>query len=361
MIALNRPFVPPVEEFNDFVKSANEIAWLSNFGPLETRLTEELKAYLGVEHLLLVNNGSTALQIAYRTFNIKHALTTPFSFIATASTLDWLNIDFSFADINPFDFNIHPDNVLQGITDNPNVDSVVATHIYGNPCDVRALETLCQEHNKTLIFDAAHAFSIEFDGESILNFGDASILSFHATKIFNSIEGGAIVFRNKRDYDIAREMTCFGMDKTAVINRTGINAKMNEYQAAAGLVCLQHFEEILQHRRQLFATYQALLSDIASFPHWHPNASTSGAYMPLILANEQQLLAVGEAFDAHGIGYRRYFHPELSSYYPDKKTYPSSLDVVKDIAPRVMCIPLHAYLTLEEVEEVCSVIRDVVS
>ena len=361
MVALNRPFVPPLEEFNDLIKSVNERAWLSNFGPLESQLTEELKTYLGVENLLLVNNGSSALQIAYRTFNIKHPITTPFSFIATASTMDWLNINFSFADIERSSLNIDADHVRRGIRHNPAIDSVVATHVYGNPCNVHALEALCLEHNKTLIFDAAHAFSTRLNGNSILNYGDASILSFHATKIFNSIEGGAIAFKHKRDYDVAREMICFGMDKTAAINRTGINAKMNEYQAAAGLVCLRHMPDILQHRCQLYSTYQTLLYDVVTFPDWHPDATTNGAYVPIILASEEQLMAVGAAFDQHGIGFRRYFHPELHAYYPDKQTFPDTLNVAMDIAPRVICIPMHAYLTIAEVEQVCSVIRDVVS
>ena len=199
-IKLNQPIKPNIEKLTQYLAEVNDSGWYTNFGPLHQQLTKKLEAYLGVENLLLVANGTLALQVAYKTLNVKSALTTPFSFVATASSLIWQGIETSFSDIDKNTYNLCPKKAEEALTLNSNINAIVATHVYGNPCNVKAFDELSRQKNVKVIYDAAHAFAIKVNDKSILNYGDASTLSFHATKVFHTVEGGAIVFKNKADF-----------------------------------------------------------------------------------------------------------------------------------------------------------------
>lgn len=235
MIPVTRPYIPRRERLIHYLNRIDQSQTLTNFGPLHHELKHKLEEYLGVENLLLVANGTLALQIAYKTLGLTgKVLTTPFTFIATASSIKWEGLEPVFGDIDPETFNLD----VKTLPDNPRelgITAIVAVHVYGNPCDVEALQTYARKHNLKLIYDAAHAFGVKLNGQSVLQYGDASALSFHATKIFHTGEGGAIIFKQKEDYERALRLINFGFDEQKNIVDIGINAKMSEYHAAVGL------------------------------------------------------------------------------------------------------------------------------
>ncbi|MEH6712198.1 MAG: DegT/DnrJ/EryC1/StrS family aminotransferase, partial [Paraglaciecola polaris] len=255
MIALNVPVKPNLKKLYKLLEQINDQGWFTNFGPMHKELTGRLEDYLGVKNLLLTNNGTSALQVAGRAIGSKSIISTPFSFIATVSAFKWQKDEVAFADIDPYSLNLCPQAVKTAYRKGCKADTLVATHVYGNPCDVLAIDKLSELNNFQVIYDAAHAFGVKINGQSVLNYGDASILSFHATKVFHTIEGGAIVFKDRVDYEKAEEIINFGIRPGQGVVNIGINAKMNEYQAAVGLVNLEEIDNILYHRAELFHAY----------------------------------------------------------------------------------------------------------
>ncbi|QUI69741.1 DegT/DnrJ/EryC1/StrS family aminotransferase [Pseudoalteromonas sp. M8] len=353
-ISLNSPIAPDLEKLTNYLKQVNESGWYTNFGPLHQQLTERLEEYLGVENLLLVSNGTLALQVAYKTLGIKSAITSPFSFVATTSSLLWQGIDTQFCDIDNYSYNLSVSKVEEALNQTPDVNGVVATHVYGNPCDVEGFDKLASKHNIKVVYDAAHAFGIKVDGKSVLNFGDASILSFHATKVFHTVEGGAIVFKRKADYEKAKQLINFAI-VNGEITDVGINAKLNEYQCAVGLTILDDIDHILSHRAELFSLYQDNLTGLVDLPQWHSLANTNGAYLPICLNSTEELAAVAAELSESGIQYRPYFKPSLDSVFPQVRH--GNLEVSRDISRRVLCLPLHFNLTREDVLKVTSTVK----
>lgn len=357
MIKLNCPIVPNVKKYISLIEKINENGWYTNFGPMHEELTNRLSSYLGVQNLLLVSNGTLALQIAYETLGVRRAITTPYSFVATASTLAWQNKEILYSDVDENNGNISFEKTLCLLNENENYDSVVATHVFGNPCEVNKFNLINKKIN--IIYDAAHAFGVKIDGESVLNYGDASTISFHATKVFHTIEGGGIVFKKKEHFDEAKRMINFGIELDKGIKSIGINAKLNEYQAAAGLVFLDDLDEILERRVELFELYRRCLYDIIDMPKWLDQASLNGAYMPIFCKNENELISMMNNLEKKGIQTRRYFYPSLNNVI--KANQDSNTMVSDALAKRSLCLPLHYYMTKEEVLVVVDAVKSSLS
>lgn len=353
-IALNSPVAPDLETLTKYLERVNQSGWYTNFGPLHQELTSRLEEYLGVKNLLLVSNGTLALQVACRVLGINRAITTPFSFVATTSSLLWQNIDTQFCDINSKSYNLSPDKTEVALTNDSTINGVVATHVYGNPCDVTAFDRLAKKYNTKVLYDAAHAFAIKVGDQSVLNFGDASTLSFHATKVFHTVEGGAIIFKHKADYEKAKLLINFGLDN-GDIKDVGINAKLNEYQCAVGLTLLDGIDQVINHRIALFNKYKQQLENVVELPKWHEQANTNGAYFPIRLKHEQELNSVCKSLAKIDIQYRTYFKPSLETVFPQVKCHGIETSAV--IAETILCLPLHANMSLKDVSQVSDTIK----
>lgn len=357
MIALNSPVKPNLKKLYKLLEQVNDSGWYTNFGPLHKELTTRLEDYLGVKNLLLTNNGTSALQVAGRAIGSKSIISTPFSFVATVSAFKWQQDEVAFADIDPQSLNLCPQAVKRAYQQGCKTDTLVATHVYGNPCDVQALDKLSEQNNFQIIYDAAHAFGVKLNGNSVLNYGDASTLSFHATKVFHTVEGGAIVFKDRSNYEKAEEIINFGIRPEQGVINVGTNAKMNEYQAAVGLVNLDEIDNILNHRAELFYAYRQGLQDIVTLPTWHPEANANGAYMPILLENKQQLDRVTQALDANNIQSRHYFSPSLDKIFVDSHNYGTQNSL--KASEGILCLPMHAHLSLAEVAGVTNLIKNI--
>ncbi|MEZ8700430.1 DegT/DnrJ/EryC1/StrS family aminotransferase [Vibrio cyclitrophicus] len=359
VINLNQPLKPDIKILTKYLESVNESGWYTNFGPLHNLLTQRLEAYLGVDNLLLVSNGTLALQVACKTLNINSAITTPFSFVATTSSLLWQGIDTAFSDINLKTYNLCPialDNALN--EPESNYDGIVATHVYGNPCDVYAIADVANKYSTKVIYDAAHAFGVKINGKSVLNFGDASTLSFHATKVFHTVEGGAIVFKDREDYEKAKQLINFGIQADGSLGEAGINAKLNEYQCAVGLTLLDQMDEVIKHRAELFSLYINELKDCVELPKWHDQVSFNGAYMPVYIADvvlQEKLL---DALSNNNIQSRRYFTPSLDIAFNEQKNF--GCNQSNSLANGVICLPLHFYLTEVDALKIIKIIKEII-
>lgn len=359
MIVLNKPLTPNLAKLTEYLAQVNESGWYTNFGPLHEQLTKRLEEYLGVQNLLLVSNGTLAIQVACKALNINSAVTTPFSFVATTSSLLWQGIRTAFSDIDRQSYNLCAIALEEALSQDNNCDGIIATHVYGNPCNVNGIAGVANKYNKKIIYDAAHAFDVKVGTESVLKFGDASTLSFHATKVFHTVEGGAIIFKHKADFEKAKQLINFGLQSDGSLGEPGINAKLNEYQCAVGLTLLDDIESVIKHRAALFNTYTDQLKNVVELPQWHPQASLNGAYMPIYIACQQMQQDVMQALVKNNIQFRRYFSPSLELAYPDLQSFgcPNS----QIVSEGVICLPLHSSLTLDEVLAVCHVIKKAMS
>ena len=351
-ILLNKPVTPCLKTLTSYLEQIHDSGWYTNFGPLHQKLTGRLEEYLGVENLLLVANGTLALNVAYRALDIKSAICTPFSFAATASSLAWEKIPFSFVDIDSESLNLSPSLVASALEKSNDIDSVIATHVYGNPCDVEAFDTLQKKYNVKVIYDGAHAFNVKCGQSSVLSFGDASTLSFHATKVFHTIEGGAAIFKDKDTFDRAKRIINFGFDAGGVPNQVGINAKLNEYQCAVGLTLLESIDEVIDHRAELFYLYRKTLESHVQLPVWKEDASINGAYFPIILPSQECRHKLKAGLHDLNIPTREYFSLSLDMVYSAEDVCVRS----REFASRILCLPLHYYMSLSDVSTVAQTI-----
>lgn len=352
-ILLNKPAIPCFKILTSYLSQVNDSGWYTNFGPLHQKLTYKLEEYLDVENLLLVANGTLALHVAYRSLDVKSAICTPFSYAATATSLAWEKIPFSFVDIDSESLNLCPRLVDARLKNLTGIDTVVATHVYGNPCDVETYEKLQKKYNIKVIYDGAHAFNVKCNQSSVLSFGDASTLSFHATKVFHTIEGGAIIFKNKDAFDRAKCIINFGLNGDEINAQTGINAKLNEYQCAVGLTLLESIDDILEHRIELFDLYRQSLDSYVQFPVWKEDASTNGAYFPIILKSADHRKRVKMALQDSGIPSREYFSPSLNTIFRKEDSCPVS----ESISSRVLCLPLHFYISKKDIKLIIEILK----
>jgi len=357
MIQVTRPYLPSRERLMHYIDGIYERHWLTNDGPLVQELTRRLESHLGVDNLLLVGNGTLALQVAYRALGVSggdacvDAVTSPFSFVATASTLKWEGVQPVFADIDPATWCLAPEAVEAAIT--PATRAIVPVHVFGNACDAEGIERVAHRHGLKVVYDGAHAFGVRLRGESLLNWGDAATLSFHATKLFHTIEGGAIVFRRRQDLERARLMINFGIAGPEQINELGINAKMNEFQAAMGLAQLDELEINQAGRAAAWERYEQALSGCFITQRRHPECSNNHAYFPIALASESDLLAILALLQEHGVVARRYFYPSLSrvAALAPARGLPSATNLsrAESLARRILCLPLYCGVPVEQV------------
>lgn len=354
MILVTQPFLPPEEEYKKYISEIWERNWLTNMGPLANELEEKLKTHLGVENLLFVTNGTIALQMAIKALELKgEIITTPFSFVATTSSIVWESCTPVFVDIEKNSLNIDPNKIEAAITER--TSAILATHVYGNPCEVEAIEKIAQKHNLKVIYDGAHAFGVQVNGKSIFEYGDISICSLHATKLYHSIEGGLVISNHPELNQKLRYIRNFGISGFDKFAELGINGKNSEFHAAMGLVNLNHIERIHEKRKALSESYDENLKD---FPHqkplWHGEATKNYAYYPILLESEVVLLKVKEKLEDHQIQTRRYFYPSLAMALPYLD--PKEMEVTDSVSKRVLCLPFYFDLNLKEIEKICNLI-----
>ncbi|MGV4415000.1 DegT/DnrJ/EryC1/StrS family aminotransferase [Chryseobacterium sp. T1] len=348
MILVNKPFLPPLQIYQSYLDGIWKRQWLTNMGPLANDLELRLKDFLKVNHLLFVTNGTVAIQMAIKALDLKgEIITTPFSFIATTSCIVWENCEPIFVDIDKDSLNIDADKIEAAITDK--TSAILATHVYGNPCDVEKIEEIAKKHNLKVIYDAAHAFGVEINGKSIFEYGDISTCSLHATKLYHSTEGGLLI---TKDPDLLKKLAYirnFGFDGPENFAELGLNGKNSELHAAMGLANLKYIDTIHQKRKALTLRYDEKLKNLKAVrPVWHLNSENNYSYYPIVFESEELMLKCIEHLKAHEIFTRRYFYPSLANslHYLEKQ----DLEVTDDIAKRVLCLPLYYDLALEEVD-----------
>ena len=355
MINVTKVYLPDKAKYRAYIDRIYESGWLTNNGHLLEELEARLQVHLGVKHLILVANGSLALQLAYKALDLKgEVITTPFSFVATTSTLAWEGLKPVFADISPNSFNLDPAQIEQHIT--PHTSAIVPVHVFGNPCDIEAIQHIAQKHNLKVVYDGAHAFGVNYKGQSVFNYGDISILSFHATKLFHTIEGGAVITNDDELAKKIRRFINFGITGPTTIEGLGINAKMNEFEAAMGLCVLDEIETIAAQRKHIWQTYQTELEGLVEFQAFNSHANNNYAYTPVLFETEAQLLKVQKALNDDGIFPRRYFYPSL-----DTLDYLQTCQVCansRDIASRILCLPIYSGLAKQEQNLIISTLRN---
>ncbi|WP_404417444.1 DegT/DnrJ/EryC1/StrS family aminotransferase [Marinospirillum sp.] len=357
MIQVTKPVIPDLVKVQKYLEKVHERAWLTNNGPLVHELTDRLQDYLGVRNLLLTANGTLALQIAYKVLGIKEeAVTSPFTFIATASAMKWQGVNPNFADIDSKSLCLSPAATADAIT--PKTSAIVPVHVYGNPCDVKAFDILGDQFGIPVIYDASHAFGVQYQGESILNWGDASTLSFHATKLFHTVEGGGIVFKDTDVFEQAKHMQNFGLGERADdISSQGINAKMSEVHAAYGLCVLDSIDDILDRRADILDSYYTELEGIVKAPEWCKDASQNAAYAPILLESENQCLKVLDKLRSIGVVARRYFYPSLNTVTEFQGSHDKTCPQSEQAASRVLCLPIYPSLNSEDIQKVIVAVK----
>lgn len=354
MVLVTKPFMPPIEEYNKFLEGIWDREWITNNGPLVQQLEQELTEYLGVDNLLFLGNGTIALQIAIKALELTgEVITTPFSYVATSTSIVWENCIPVFVDVDSHTFNIDADKIEAAISDK--TSGILATHVFGNPCDVEKIAEIADKYNLKVIYDAAHCFGTEYRGKSIFNWGDISTASFHATKIYHTIEGGAVVSSNENLVESMRYMRNFGHDGPYKFSGIGINGKNSEFHAAMGLLNLRYVEEILSRRAEQFNFYREELSGHnIRFQRITDRSKSNFSYCPVIFDSEEILIRVYQALKDNNILARRYFYPSLNTL-----TYlEGSAEVSESISSRILCLPLYHELKREEQQKVISVIKE---
>lgn len=351
MIPVTKPFLPAKEEYQKYFDGIWHRRWLTNMGPLASELEMKLKEHLDVKHLLFVTNGTVALQMAIKALNLSgEIITTPFSFVATTSCIVWESCKPVFADIDEQTLNIDPEKIERAIT--AKTTAILATHVYGNPCDVIAIQKIADKHNLKVIYDGAHAFGVKIGGKSIFDYGDITTCSLHATKLYHTIEGGLIITKDANLLKKLAYIRNFGFDGPEAFAELGINGKNSEFHAAMGLANLDVIKQIHENRRILCERYDEKLKGFKAIkPLWHQNASQNYAYYPVILESEELLHKSMEILTAHEIFVRRYFYPSLASLLPYLE--PVKMPITDNIAIRVICLPLYHDLSVEEVDLIC--------
>jgi len=361
-IYVTEPFLPPLEEFQPYLEQIWKSKWLTNAGPFHQQLESKLCEYLGIEHLALFANGTLALVTALQALRITgEVITTPFSFVATAHSLLWNGIKPVFVDIHPGTFNLDPEKIEAAIT--PQTTAIMPVHVYGKPCDVEKIQKIADLYGLKVIYDAAHAFGVTYQGESLLKHGDLSTLSFHATKVFNTFEGGAIVCPNAKMKKRIDDLKNFGFADEVTVVSPGINGKMNEVQAAFGLLQLKYIDKAIARRREIYARYHDQLSQVRGIfcPPLPADTIYNYAYFPILIEKEYPLLRdeLYEKLRQHNIYARRYFYPLISDF-PMYRGLPSAaqsnLPVARQVADQVICLPIFPALEAADQDDIITLV-----
>lgn len=364
-IFVTSPLLPSIEDFTDQVKEIYDSKWLTNMGSKHKALEEALTVELKVPHAQLFNNGTIALLTAIKALDLptgSEIITTPFTFAATPHCISWNGCKPIFCDIEPDTMTIDANKIENLIT--PNTSAILGVHVYGFPCNVKKIDELAKKHNLKVIYDAAHAFSTEIDGVGIGNFGDITMFSFHATKLFNTIEGGCLTYKNPELVKKICNLRNFGIQSEELVETVGINGKMNEFCAAMGLENLKIYKEEQEKRKQIKAIYDEKLSKVKGIriPHMPQNTTNSYQYYPIVIEDEYPLTRdeLYEKFKTMDILTRKYFYPachDYECYKNDITVKTARLRVTDDLKMRVLCLPFYGDLTKEIAEKICESIE----
>lgn len=354
MINVTKTFLPSLEEYNSYVKRAWDKVWLTNRGELTLELEDKIKQHLGVNHIIITNNGTIPLQIALKIFgNGGEIITTPFSYVATSAAIVWENCKPVFVDIHPEYLTIDETKIEDAIT--PKTTAILATHVFGNPCHVTAIESIAKKHNLKVIYDAAHCFGVNYNKQSVFNYGDVSTCSFHATKIFHTGEGGALFCNDQALYDKLYYSHNFGHNGPLDFHGLGINAKISELQSAMGLAVYDSIDTIFSERKKVVDFYNSNLN----FANLKPlkireNTEWNYSYYPVVFDSEATLLEVQKELHSENIIPRRYFYPSLNTIDYIKG---AKMPISESIASRILCLPLYVGLSTSDLERITSIIN----
>jgi dTDP-4-amino-4,6-dideoxygalactose transaminase len=346
VIPVTKTFLPPIEEYNQWVKKVFDNQWLTNRGELVNLLEDRLKDYLNIDWITITNNGTVPIQMALKLLaKGGEVITTPFSYVATTAAIVWENCTPVFVDIHPEYLTIDETKIESAIT--KNTTCILATHVFGNPCHVEAIEAIARKHNLSVIYDAAHCFGVNYKGKSIFDYGDVSTCSFHATKLFHTAEGGAMFTKNDELKHLLFYSHNFGHDGPLAFHGLGVNAKISEIQAAMGLSVLPYMSDILEGRKKVVDKYNSML-DFSGLKKLRirENTEWNYSYYPVIMESEEKLLEIQEALIKSDIVPRRYFYPSLNTL-PYVK--PSTMPVSERTAKTILCLPL--YVGLDEKDQ----------
>ena len=364
VITITKPFLPPLEEFTPFLQKIWESHILTNNGPFHQELEQKLCEYLGVKYVSIFSNGTLALVTALQTLRITgEVITTPYSFVATTHALWWNNIKPVFVDIEPSTFNVDPDAIEAAIS--PKTTAILPVHVYGNPCNVQKIKELAEVYGLKVIYDACHTFGVKINNNSILNFGDLSVLSFHATKTFTTFEGGAIVSHDEKTKKRIDFLKNFGFADEVTVVGQGFNGKMNEVQAAMGLLQLKYIDANIEKRKRIAGLYREGLKDVKGIRYLNDikGVSHNYPYFPIFINKKEFGKSRDEVYNEfrkHNIYCRRYFYP-LISQFPTYKglesAKPSNIPVAEDITQKVICLPIYPDLNISDVNNICEILK----
>lgn len=365
-IMVTKPFMPDIKEYEEYLDQIWKNRWLTNKGPLFKKFGIQLRDYLGIDELRLTVNGHSALDIAIKALNLSgEVITTPFSFASTTHALVLNNIKPVFCDIKECDMTIDEKKIESLITDK--TTAIMPVHVYGHACNVEVIEKIAKKHNLKVIYDAAHAFGVSKNGISISNYGDASIFSFHATKIFHTIEGGCVIYHDKKYSKLLDAYRNFGIYSEDVIDYIGGNSKMNEFQAAMGLVNLKHINELLQKRKELSLYYRTKLVNVSGIKYFVPeNLSDfeyNYAYFPILVDKDKFGLSRDELYillKDKNVYTRKYFYPLIPDFGCYKGKYDEyKLPISRKIAEQILCLPLYNDLSIDDINYICYTINNI--
>lgn len=362
-VFVTQPYLPELKEFIPYLEKIWESKYLTNAGPMHQQLEEELAAYLGVPEVALFNNGTNALVTALQALDLQgEVITTPYSFVATSHSILWNGLTPVFVDIDPQTLNLNPGRVEAAIT--PNTCAIMPVHCYGNPCDTSAIQVIADKNDLKVLYDAAHAFAVEDEGGSLLRHGDLSVLSFHATKVFNTFEGGAIICKDSATKQRINRLRNFGIVDETSVTEAGINGKMSEVNAAFGLLQLKHLPEILKQRSEIDQLYRQELKNVNGIKVIEQTAQTRSnySYFPVLVGPNYPLSRDGlyEKLKTQKVFARRYFYPLISNfpmYSGVASATAENLPVATRAADQVLCLPIYPDLPLSMVKSICELIR----
>jgi dTDP-4-amino-4,6-dideoxygalactose transaminase len=353
-IYVTMPSLAPLNEYMEILKGVWERGILTHNGPLVQQLEKELCTKLNIPNFLAVSNGTIAIQMAIKALGLKgEIITTPFTWVATVSAIKWEGCTPVFCDIDAETLNIDPSKIEALITDR--TAAIMPVHVFGNPCDVEAIEAIAKKHNLKVIYDAAHAIGSTYNGKSLLEFGDISATSLHATKLLNTAEGGGCITTNPEIHEKLKRIRFFGHNDAKNIVEDGFNGKMTEVHAALGIANLKYYDEVLNDRKEKFTLYKEALSEISSLKFQQiKRGSTNFSYFPVIFESEEQLLKIEKALNAENIFPRRYFYPSVNTYtnVVDYQKTPIS----EDIAKRILCLPFFWKLSYDMLDSISQII-----
>ncbi len=366
MITVTKPFLPPLEEFTPYLEQIWASGQLTNNGPFHQQFEKELAEYLGVKYVSLFANATLGLVTALQALRITgEVITTPYSFVASTHSLWWNNIKPVFVDIEPDSCNLDPEKIEAAIT--PQTTAILPVHVYGNPCNVLRIKEIAGTYGLKVIYDACHTFGVTINKEPVLNFGDLSVMSFHATKVFNTFEGGAIISHDENMKKRIDYLKNFGFAGETIVVAPGINAKMNEVQAAMGLLQLKHVDENIEKRRQITLRYREQLSDLPGIRCLAEQAGVKYCYPYFPVYVDQEIYgmsrdALYEKLKQNKIHGRRYFYPLISqfpAYRGLESALPGKLPVAEKVTEQVICLPLYPELQVDTINYICSLVKQI--